>query len=141
MTTFLDHANVTVVSIDRAQSFLRIALPHFQVRGSGTTDHGDWTESWLHFGTDDLYVSLNETSLVKKAERNAREETGVNHVGFTVEDVDALLHSYEAEGFRSARIDERPARLRLYVTDHDGITWEFIQYLSDNPSERNDYSV
>ena len=141
MTGQLDHANITVVSIDRAKSFLRIALPHFQVRGSGTTDHGDWTSSWLHLGTDHLYVSLNEGSRVEKTERKGQDETGINHVGFIVGDVDALLNAYETEGFKCSRTDERPARLRLYVTDHDGITWEFIQYLSEDPAARNDYSI
>ena len=137
----LDHVNVTVVDISRAAAFLQVAFPHFRVRGSGKSDHGDWTEAWAHLGTDDGYVCLNESSRVKQIERNNREETGVNHVGFMVDDVDALLASYETQGLNCARIDESPSRLRLYVTDSDGITWEFIQYLSDASAVRNDYSV
>ena len=141
MSGQLDHANVNVLNIDRAVEFLSTALPGFRVRGGGTTDREDRTERWLHFGSDDVYVCLNESSLGRPTERNGREETGINHVGFTVDDVDALLAAYESGGFRCARMDESPSRLRLYVTDADGITWEFIQYLSDDPAVRNDYSV
>ncbi len=136
----LDHVNVTVTDIDSGVEFLRVAFPHFWNRGSGKTDHEDWTERWAHVGTDDLYVCLNESSRVKKSQRIPQEETGINHVGFRVGAVDPLLKSYEELGFRCARIDESPSRLRLYVTDHSGITWEFIQYLSDDPTVRNAYS-
>lgn len=141
MSGRLDHVNLNVLNIDRAVRFLRIALPEFRVRGGGTTDHGDWTESWQHFGSDDVYVCLNESSRGRPSERNGREETGINHVGFTVDDVDALLAAYESAGFRHARMDESPSRLRLYVTDRDGITWEFIQYLSDDPAVKHDCAV
>lgn len=29
----------------------------------------------------------------------------------------------------------------MYVTDQDGIMWEFIQYLSDDPAVQNDNSL
>ena len=32
------------------------------------------------------------------------------------------------------------ARLRTYFYDPDGNDWEFVQYLSDDPAERNDYA-
>jgi hypothetical protein len=35
---------------------------------------------------------------------------------------------------------DHPHRLRAYFYDEDGIEWEFIEYLSNNPSERNDYT-
>jgi catechol 2,3-dioxygenase-like lactoylglutathione lyase family enzyme len=111
------------------------------VRGGGETDHGDWADRWVHLGTDELYVALNETTLVRKVERNSREETGTNHVGFIVDNVEELTRKYEAAGFKCAPIDEPPARKRLYVTDHDALTWEFVEYLSADPAVRNDYSV
>lgn len=141
MSVQLDHANITVVDIERAIEFLKTALPELRVRGSGETDHGDWSERWLHVGTDDLYVCLNTTTRVEKAERKAREETGLNHVGFMVDDVEAIQGKYEAGGFKCSLADEQPSRKRLYVTDESGITWEFIEYLSDDPAVRNDYSI
>ncbi len=141
MTCQYDHVNITVVDIERAIEFLTLAFPEFRVRGGGEADHGDWTDRWVHLGTDELYVALNETTLVKKVERNSREETGTNHVGFIVDNVDELTRKYEAAGFKCAPTDEQPSRKRLYVTDHDALTWEFVEYLSADPAVRNDYSV
>ena len=36
--------------------------------------------------------------------------------------------------------DEHPARKRRYFYDPDGNDWEFVQYATDDPEERNDYS-
>ena len=141
MTCEFDHVNLTVVDIERATEFLTLAFPDFRVRGGGESDHGDRHDKWIHLGTDDLYVCLNETTEVRKVARNGTEETGLNHVGFIVDDVDDLLHKYEALGLKCAPTDETPSRKRLYVTDHDALTWEFVEYLSDDPAVRNDYSV
>jgi len=32
-------------------------------------------------------------------------------------------------------------RKLLYVSDDDDVAWEFIEYFSDSPAERNDYKV
>ena len=32
-----------------------------------------------------------------------------------------------------------PYRKRVYFTDPEGNDWEFVQYSSDDPAERNDY--
>lgn len=60
---------------------------------------------------------------------------------FVVYDLEKLRGRYEAAGFACQWLDERPSRLRVYVTDQDNTTWEFIQYLSDDPSVQNDNSV
>jgi hypothetical protein len=137
----LDHVNVSVVSNDRAIEFLQIAFPDLRVRGGGQTAGEGWTGAWLHLGNDDLYVSLNEATTVEVGDRNGMVSTGINHVGFTVDDMEELLRKYEAAGFKCSAMDESPARKRLYVTDADHIMWEFIEYLSDDPAVRNDYSI
>lgn len=137
----LDHVNVSVVSIDRAVRFLRVAFPEFRLRGRGGSDHGDWTEQWLHLGTDEVYVCLNQSSILEKADRDPRKTTGINPIGFAVVAVEPLHQRYTERGFKCAPVDEQPSRKRLYVTDADGITWEFIEYLSADPAVRNDYSV
>ena len=141
MTCQLDHVNVTVVDIERSAEFLRIAFPHFRTRGGGEADDDGMRSAWMHLGTDEAYVCLNQTTLVKQVDRDGSKETGINHVGFIVDDVDALLGKYETAGFKCSMMDEQPSRKRLYVTDLDGIVWEFVQYLSDDPAVRNDYSI
>lgn len=140
MALRFDHVNISVVSIDRTTDFLRVTFPELVVRGGA---EGQWEEmktAWIHLGTDESYVSINETSAMETLGRDGSRATGINHVGFIVGDVEALRDTYEAAGNTVSYMDELPARKRLYVTDHDGIMWEFIEYPSDDPAARNDYS-
>ena len=141
MNCQLEHANITVQDIDRAIQFLSTAFPHLKVRGGGESDHGTWQKKWLHLGTDDTYVALEETTIAAKTDRKPAEETGINHVGFVVDDVEGIQQKMEAAGYKSAMAEPHPFRKRLYVTDGDGITWEFVEYVSEDPAERNDYSL
>ena len=38
------------------------------------------------------------------------------------------------------RVEDHPARVRLYFYDPEGNDWEFVEYFSKDPNERNDYS-
>jgi catechol 2,3-dioxygenase-like lactoylglutathione lyase family enzyme len=138
----LDHVNISVVDIDRTVAFLRIAFPEFRIRGGGKGKFGEVTTEWLHLGLDELYVSVNTAQPIEPREKpHEAQETGINHVGFIVEDRDDLLSKYQAAGFQCEPVNELPSRKRLYVRDADGIVWEFIQYLSDDFAVRNDYSI
>lgn len=141
MALHFDHVNLTVVSIDRAREFLQVAFPHFRIRGGGEGTNDGMHIAWVHFGTDEEYISLNETSAVEVNDRNGSLVSGLNHLGFTVVDLAKLRSRYEDAGYKCAWMDESPSRLRLYVTDHDNTTWEFIQYLADDPAVQNDYSI
>ena len=47
-----------------------------------------------------------------------------------------------AAGFRESTYpNSHPHRKRVYFYDADGNDWEFVQYFSDKPSERNDYEL
>jgi len=137
----LEHTNITVVDTDRTIEFLTTAFPHFRVRGGGGREHGTWKKKWCHLGTDDFYIAIEEPTIAKKTPRQATEQTGINHVGFVVDDVQEIVEKMTAAGYRGAMAEEHPFRKRLYVTDGDGITWEFVEYLSDDPADRNDYSL
>ena len=43
------------------------------------------------------------------------------------------------EVFEAREINDPPYRKRVYFTDPEGNDWEFVQYSSDDPLERNDY--
>jgi catechol 2,3-dioxygenase-like lactoylglutathione lyase family enzyme len=138
----LDHVNISVADIDRTVAFLRIAFPELRIRGGGKGQFGEVATEWLHLGLDELYVSINTANPIEEREKpHESAETGINHVGFIVEDRDDLLSKYQAAGFTCEPVDELPSRKRLYVADGDHIIWEFIQYLSDDFGVRNDYSI
>jgi catechol 2,3-dioxygenase-like lactoylglutathione lyase family enzyme len=138
----LDHVNISVVDVDRTVAFLRVAFPEFRIRGGGKGNSGEVPTEWLHVGLDELYVSVNTANPIEAREKpHEAQETGINHVGFIVENVDDVQSEYEAAGFKCEPVNELPSRKRLYVADADHIIWEFIQYMSDDFAIRNDYSI
>ena len=67
---------------------------------------------------------------------------GLNHLGFEVEDVVGLRERLREAGYRESTVpNDHPHRTRVYFRDAEGNDWEFVQYLSDAPAERNDYAL
>lgn len=139
MTIRLEHANIDVRNIDEAVRFLSAAFPEFRVRRENRNEG----RSWVHFGIDDTYIALNEAS-EEPAERWVpySRKPGINHLGYEVDDVDALRERMLAAGFRDSTYpNSHPHRKRVYFYDADGNDWEFVQYFSDDVRERNDYDL
>lgn len=135
MTAQLEHANLTVSSFDKAVRFLTTALPEFRVRGEGGSIADD--NRWLHVGTDDSYIALYEPADAPRSSSGS-----VNHLGFVVDDADALHQRLTDAGYREAYVaPPHPYRKRVYFLDDDGGEWEFVEYLSDDPRQRNDYAL
>jgi catechol 2,3-dioxygenase-like lactoylglutathione lyase family enzyme len=140
MTIRLDHANLAVRDLDGVLRFLTTAFPEFRVRGEGT----GWGGSrWVHVGTDQVYLALHQAS-AEAAEPFVpyAGKPGTNHLGFEVEDAAAVRARLAAAGYRESTVpNEHPWRVRVYFLDAEGHDWEFVQYRSDDPRERNDYAV
>ena len=132
----LEHANLSVVNTEEMTRFILTAFPDFRVRGEGTDGHG---RPWRHVGNDDFYVAL------QTVEENAGRTpygnvTGLNHLGWEVDDLAALEQRMRAGGFEpNLAADDHPARNRRYFYDPDGNDWEFVCYLTDDVAQRNDY--
>lgn len=139
MTIRLEHANLIVRDVDATVRFLQTAFPEFRIRRDGRSND----RRWLHIGTDETYIALNEAS-VKPGERWQPYSgfPGVNHLGYEVDDVDRLRARLRAAGYRDSTVpNNHPHRKRVYFYDPDGNDWEFVQYLSDDPAQRNDYEL
>ena len=144
MSCRIEHANITVESVDRAVEFLTAAFPHFRIRGGKETDHGDWQKRWLHLGTDETYIALEEVSFEPECLRTRGRDPGVNHIGFVVDDLGAVLERLRSAGYEPGKVMEEregPYRKRAYVLDGVANEWEFVQYLTDDPDKASDYSV
>ncbi len=131
-----EHANLSVRNADKLVDFIRTALPDFRVRGSGTDGSG---RKWCHVGTDDTYVAL--TTVAAGDPRAPYSDTpGLNHLGFEIDDLDALRQRMARAGFRpNLEVDDHPARRRIYFHDPEGNDWEFVEYRTNDVSQRNDY--
>ena len=67
---------------------------------------------------------------------------GVQHLGWEVPDAEGLRQRLLAAGFEESTYpNHHPHRKRVYFYDADGNDWEFVEYLSDDPAERNDYAL
>jgi catechol 2,3-dioxygenase-like lactoylglutathione lyase family enzyme len=64
----------------------------------------------------------------------------VNHLGFEVDDVAALAGRLRAAGYAETTVpNAHPHRRRVYFADAEGNDWEFVEYRSPDPAERNAY--
>ena len=132
---YLEHANITVKDLKEAIKFFQTAFPHFKVRGGGHD-----LREWVHFGDDTTYIALNKaTDQANKVPRNY-DSSGINHLGFVVNDVESIATNLLAAGYqRDYPKQVEKFRIRDYFADSDGNQYEFVQYLSDQIEERNSF--
>ncbi|MCH6576020.1 MAG: VOC family protein [Bacteroidetes bacterium] len=140
MLVRLEHANICVKDIDVMIGFLKTAFPDFRVRGEGTIKGG---RRWLHVGTDDTYIALNQARADAQRDWSPYSGVpGVNHLAYEVDNVDSLRERLLAGGYSESTVpNTHPFRKRVYFYDPEGNDWEFIQYFSEIPAERNDYDI
>ena len=138
MSVKLEHANLCVRDIDVMIRFLKTAFPEFRIRADQTSADG---ERWVHLGTDDTYLALTaaDAETVREWEPYSGL-AGVNHLGFEVDDADALRTRMLGAGYQESTVpNAHPYRQRVYFLDPEGNDWEFVEYRSADPAQRNDY--
>lgn len=134
-TIYLEHANITVNNLEKSMHFFKTAFPNFEKRGGGISNEREW----IHFGDERTYVALNTRKELLDIEKNYAS-SGINHLGFVVKDVSSISKRLEDAGYkRSFPKQVEKYRIRDYFYDADGNEFEFIEYLSDDISERNFY--
>ena len=132
---YLEHANISVNNLQEAIKFFQTAFPHFKIRGSGNV-----LRDWVHLGDDDTYIALGQAKgKVSKVEKNY-DKVGINHIGFVVQNVEEIASNLLKHGYeRSYPKQVEQFRIRDYFMDAEGNEYEFVQYLSEVPEERNSY--
>jgi catechol 2,3-dioxygenase-like lactoylglutathione lyase family enzyme len=140
MTARLEHANLCVRNIDDMIRFLRTAFPDFRIRADHTDADGS---RWVHIGTNESYLALNAAEVTPDRPWEPYSGLpGVNHLGYEVDDADALRERMLAAGYEESTVpNAHPFRKRVYFLDPEGNDWEFVEYLSANAAERNDYQL
>lgn len=140
MSTKLEHANLCVDDIDGMIKFLQTALPDFIIRHDETGIDGD---RWVHIGNDTTYIALNNSTQKESSDWTPYSgRSGVNHLGYMVDNAEQVRSRLLAADYIESTIENNhPFRKRVYFYDHEGRDWEFVQYLSENLEERNDYTL
>lgn len=130
---YLEHANITVSNLSAAIHFFQTAFPDFRIRAKGAE-----RREWVHLGNDTTYIAINQFDGEKIIDRENYDDLGINHIGFVVEDVNAIANQLTDAGYkRDYPRQEEKFRTREYFADSDGNEYEFVQYLSDSIEERN----
>ena len=134
-----EHANLVVTDIAATLDFILTAFPGWRVRGGGEMEWHGKPRRWLHVGDDDTYITLNDDGEGENRDL-AGHAPGLAHLGFVVDDLDGVIARLEAKGHR-IHIEGagQPFRNNVYFLDPAGFEFEFVQYLSDDPAERNSY--
>jgi catechol 2,3-dioxygenase-like lactoylglutathione lyase family enzyme len=136
----MEHANLAVRDVEGMIRFLQTAFPDFRIRWEGRTLQG-WR--WVHVGNAETYIAVTEAPKAPAEDRAPYSgRPGLNHLGFEVDDADALRRRLAAAGYCDSTFpNAHPHRTRVYFHDDEGNDWEFVEYFSDDPAERNDYEI
>lgn len=121
-----EHLNLTCRSLDTTQQFYQTLFPDWRVRAQGVGPTGD---RWVHFGNDQVYLSLNHDPASQRTQQ-PYEGTGINHVGFVIEDGEAFKALLAANHIEFYTLTAPETRHRIYVSDPDGNEVELVEYHS-----------
>ena len=134
---YLEHVNLVVDDIDAMLTFYRAAFPHWRVRDTGKGEWNGKARTWLHFGDDYHYIALSDHGEGRNRDL-AGHSVGFAHFAYVTNNLDTVINRLQAAGFAIAKPGaDEPFRKNIYFVDPAGFEVEFVEYLSDLPSERN----
>ncbi|MEZ5710118.1 MAG: VOC family protein [Blastomonas sp.] len=120
----LEHVNLTSRDPDRlAQLF--IDLFGWHVRWQGPSLMGGRT---VHVGDDDRYLAIYTRHGTDHDDEDFKKGRPLNHVGFVVDDLDAVEAKVRAAGLEPWGHDDYDPGRRFYFYDFDGTEFEMVSY-------------
>ncbi len=135
----IEHINLVVTEIDPTFDFLKAAFPEWRLRGEGRDQWAGMPRRWVHVGDDDFYITLNDFGKGRQRDLSSAEP-GLAHIGFEVSSLDDVVERLEHAGYRPHHLGaDHPHRKNTYFINDEGLEFEFVEYLSDAPEEKNSY--
>lgn len=123
----LEHINFTVPDPHKTAAWL-CDLFGWHIRWSGDAKNAGHT---VHVGSDSSYLAIytGPNNDPKKSPIASYDQIGgFNHVGITVDDLDAVEAKVKALGYQPhSHADYEPGR-RFYFHDENGIEFEIVSY-------------
>ncbi|AMO72437.1 VOC family protein [Sphingorhabdus sp. M41] len=120
----LEHVNITVSDPQRSADLLR-DLFGWHIRWEGPSMSAGHT---IHVGTDDDYIALYTNPEVRAVDPVFNKGEPLNHIGVTVDDLDAVEAKVVAAGLKPFGHDDYDPGRRFYFFDWNGIEWEVVSY-------------
>ncbi|WP_413110348.1 VOC family protein [Thaumasiovibrio sp. DFM-14] len=133
----LEHINLVVKDIPAMLAFYQAAFPHWYVRDKG---EGEWygkPRNWLHFGDEYQYIALSDHGEGENRDLSGHQ-VGLAHFAYVTHNIEQVIERLTQAGFPVAKAGApEPYRKNIYFVDPEGFEVEFVEYLSDVPSQRN----
>jgi catechol 2,3-dioxygenase-like lactoylglutathione lyase family enzyme len=120
----LEHVNITVSDPQRSAALLR-DLFGWHIRWEGPSMSDGHT---IHIGTDDAYIALYTNPEVRAADPMFNKGEPMNHIGVTVDDLDAAEAKVIAAGLEPFNHSDYAPGRRFYFFDWNGIEFEVVSY-------------
>lgn len=121
---FIEHVNISV-SDNRRSAALFQQIFGWHIRWQGPArDNGHS----IHVGDDQYYLALHTPPAGTASGAPFAKGVPLNHVGFVVDDLDAMEQRVRAAGLTPFGHEDYAPGRRFYVFDGDGIEFEFISY-------------
>jgi catechol 2,3-dioxygenase-like lactoylglutathione lyase family enzyme len=115
-------------------------MPDWKVRADVSSEENN-CRRWVHLGTDTTYIAIEDRGATEKGGHEPYVDPGINHLGFVVNDIDAVSKRLTDAGYEEGLSSpDNPNRRRIYFYDADGNEYEFVEYLKAEIASRNDYS-
>ncbi|MEQ2354123.1 VOC family protein [Pseudoalteromonas piscicida] len=134
---YLEHVNLVVSDLEEVLHFYRAAFPHWKVRSKG---HGEWygkARTWLHFGDDYHYIAFSDHGEGQNRSLEGHQ-VGLAHFAYVVQSIERVVNRLTEAGYAVDKVGvQHPHRKNVYFIDPAGYEIEFVEYMSDLPSERN----
>lgn len=121
-----EHINLSCKDIDASKKFYQTLFPDWYVRVEGVNDGS----RWMHFGNNQFYLALNDAPNEERV-HNIYENIGINHVGFVIDDGEAMKLHLEKNAIEYYTMSATETKHRIYVTDPDGNEIELVEYAQD----------
>jgi catechol-2,3-dioxygenase len=133
----LEHLNLVVNDIPAMLTFYKAAFPQWRVRDEGENEWSGKPRKWLHFGDDYQYLALADNGVGDNRSLSGHQ-AGLAHFAFVTDNIQAIIVRLGEAGFVEAKDGaEDPYRENIYFVDPGGFEVEFVQYMSDDPQQRN----
>ncbi|HAG82473.1 MAG TPA: bleomycin resistance protein [Cyanobacteria bacterium UBA12227] len=121
-----EHINLSCQDIDASKSFYQTLFPDWYVRA----ENQEGSDRWMHIGNDQFYLALNHNPNHKRV-HEIYENLGVNHVGFVIDNGEAMKTHLSKNGIEYYTMTAPETKHRIYVTDPDGNEIELVEYNPD----------
>ncbi|MBQ4834285.1 VOC family protein [Pseudoalteromonas sp. MMG010] len=134
---YLEHVNLVVSNVDAMLKFYQAAFPSWKIRSEGEGRWYNKPRRWLHFGNDHQYIAISDNGEGDNRDLSDHQ-VGLAHFAYVTNNLNSVIKRLENAGFKIAKPGiDNPFRKNVYFIDPAGFEVEFVEYLSDIPSERN----